>query len=64
MSASTVTDAPRETAPPLERPVPAVMVIELFCRSELVTDPSTIIVESIPLTLNSVSTKDSPVPAV
>ena len=55
-SASRVTVPPRETAPALERPVPAVMVIDELAKSILETVPSTIMVLSMPLTLNSVPT--------
>ena len=64
MSASIVIEDPKETAPPFERPVPAVTVTEELARSAFATEPLTIILLSIPLTLNSVPTSCKPVPAV
>ena len=64
VSASIIIEAPNATAPPLESPVPAVTVREELARSELETEPSTIMVLSMPLILNSVPAKESPVPAV
>ena len=61
---STETEPPSETAPPFPSPVPAVTVTEELARSAFATEPLTIILLSIPLTLNSFATSCKPVPAV
>ena len=61
---SRVTVPPSETEPPPSSPLPAVTVIEELARSLLEIDPLTIMVPSMPLTLNSVPTNERPVPAV